>query len=149
MQLFNYFFKISLFLLILSSNQIYAATCNNITGLNGTSTSITKNLSNDTTKADATDYFKFTTNADGTLNLQIEKYNNKEKVKFSDNKCNGNKVYQENDSNDVNKTFQITAGKTYYIKIQEKNKKNKLKYKMTLDFTVTTNQSSTIVTIYN
>lgn len=120
---------------IFSTTLLYSATCVDIPNLNGTNQSITVTENINITQANITKYYKFTTTVNGSLHMTIDKDANTENVKFSDNKCDGNKIYQANNANNVDEIFTITANTTYYIKIKEKNNANKLKYTMTLKFT--------------
>ena len=129
------FFKNILLFIIFSSSLLYSATCDDLPGINGTNSSISTTTEVDILQSNITKYYKFQTTVDGSLNMTIDKYGNSENVKFSDNRCDGNKVYQKNDANNVNETFPITANTTYYIKLKEKNTANTLKFKMILNFT--------------
>ena len=133
----NRLFKTLLFFTILSISSLYAATCTALPPLDGTDSSISITKDVDLSGKNKTEYYRFRTTVDGKLRMRIDKYGNQENVKFSDDKCDGNKIYQKNDSRNVDETFTITANKTYYIKIKEKNWNDKLKFKMTLDFTKT------------
>ena len=124
-----------LFVLIFNTTLLYSATCVDIPSLNNIIEDASYDVTVNRSGRNAVNYYKFQTAVDGTLSMKVDKYGYQENVKFSDDRCDGNQVYQVDDNNNVNETFTISANTTYYIKIKEKNGDNKLKFTLNLSFT--------------
>ena len=87
--------------------------------------------------ADKARYFKFKTNTSGTITLTLKRdygWNSYDQILSIGTSCNAHDIAQSSGSSDYSKTFNVTGGTTYYIKIKEDNWSNKLRYEITFDF---------------
>ena len=133
-----------LYILIFFSSFLNAAPSYSCPGetlstLDGATGDATQSYSNNIVQNNITQYTKFTTSVDGVLTFTMDRHSLQQRVKLSDDHCNGNSVYNTKASSNINETINITAGVTYYIKIKEKNGANRLRFDTLLTFTAAKN----------
>ena len=143
MQLFISKFLFLLFTLTFFSTQLLSASynCNgqNIANINGTTTDATKDYSENTWGKDKARYFKFKTAVDGVITITLDRKGKKSEIKISDASCNDDNIYKEKSNNTISIVKNISKNKRYFIKIQEKNSLNNLKFKINFIFTAVKN----------
>ena len=137
-----------LFLLImpfyLSAAQ-YACPGENVQNINGATGDANKKyvLHNNTSNKGPDDYaryWKFETDVNGsititqTLNKDVNGYYNHDLL-ISDSACNDHNIFNSVQKKNTAHTFDVYAGKTYYVKIKEHNSKNQLNVDIEFDFT--------------
>jgi len=91
--------------------------------------------------AEVARYFKFQTAVDGeiTIHQQNNKpvggyWNHELRVGTS---CDGTQIYDGPNTSDDSTTFNVTAGTTYYVRVEERNNQNVLNFDISFDFTAT------------
>lgn len=87
------------------------------------------------TSKDVTRYFRFSTQVDGEITISFDVNNNKNQKLRIGSTCGGNDIYGSGNKQSASKTFDVTAGTTYYQMFQETNNDNELDMDISFVFT--------------
>ena len=131
--------KLSLFIL-LSVSSLFAVSnsCNGTLATpvhNATGDASYSDSENDTGGGGYSAYYRFRTQIDGTARIRIDNMANNRQRIYIGTSCKDDDLYYVQTKTGMDKTFNITAGQYYYIRIRERNSANRIRYRIRIDFT--------------
>ena len=119
----------------------------NVANIDGATTDESQTISeNDYVGGNESRYYKFTTLKNGSIVISFDDttvsgwfssttYKQKMSIGTS---CNGSDIHNGSSAANDSKTFNVVSGTTYYVKMQESNSANRLKYDLHFNFTAST-----------
>jgi len=122
---------------------VYSCPGESVTNIDGATNSASKSYTTGVDVAEVARYFQFTTAVDGEMT--IRQSNNKAVNGYLNHKlyigtsCDTGSEYTGGASKDDSKTFTVTGGTTYYVKVKENNSKNVLNFDISFDFVASVN----------
>ncbi len=128
-----------LFLLFIGMSLLHAAdySCDGewVTNITGATNNQSASYSENTTGGNSySRYFRFQTNVDGDISINIDKLSTRQEI-YIGTTCGGTQLHSggSNTSN-YSGTFPVTAGTIYYIRIRERNGSNRIRFNISFDF---------------
>ena len=80
-------------------------------------------------------YYRFRPQVDGSIRIRVDQMHSNRQRIYIGTSCQDDDLYYTETSSGMDETFDLNANQWYYIRIHERNRNNRIRYRLRLDFT--------------
>ena len=82
-------------------------------------------------------FYRFRTQIDGEITITMDQTSGTRHRVYIGRSCGGSQIFYRGRTTNFTHTFNVVANQWYYVRIRERNRANRLRYRLSFDFTAT------------